>query len=116
MSTAKGADSWETGYFAAGTSVWQRKEAGHYSGLITRTGRHPNISSECGAQANTLQHTPNTIFHRQQRRHSSTILISGLSPLLVTCGKTDKIEGLTTSQRRRNFATASVRVRTCNFS
>jgi hypothetical protein len=63
MSTAKGADSWETGYFAAGTAVWQRKEAGHYSGLITRTGRHPNTSTECGQQTKTLQHTPNTTFH-----------------------------------------------------
>ena len=99
----------------------EKKEAGHYSGLSTRTMRkflRLDTSSDA-ARRQTPYNTHGTLLLHPNNNESITH--SGFLAChhfwLQRCQKRLNPESANCfRQRRKNFATASVRVRTCNFS
>jgi hypothetical protein len=67
-----------------GAGLGKEKEAGHNSGLSTRTKRKFLRPLQMRRADKRLKHTRNTAFASQQRGHHNTIWIPGLSPFLVT--------------------------------
>jgi len=104
----------------------KKKEAGHYSGLSMRTKRlnqhlvaallrtfcwlRRRIHTPCFTHG-TLRFCIPTMRLRYQRPCPLPVTSSGYTQTFENKGKSLKF-----GQRRRNLATASVRVRTCSFS
>jgi predicted TIM-barrel fold metal-dependent hydrolase len=92
------------------TPTGKKKEAGHNSGLSTRTTRKSLRPLQMRHADKRLKHTQNTAFASQQRKYHNRIWIPGLSPFLVTYDHRDYALPVCRNMQKPNVCAVEMRV------